>query len=247
MKKCVIIFLLLLCSFFAGSGQLFAAATWVKGGIVTYTSSVDKIASPLCFVHCHTSVGWEKAFGYIGIIILLLCVIAFGTLFYLYRKKYQEIQAANIKLKEEKAALDVRLKEQEERRLRQEIIIANIQLSYKNQLLDDYLRDASVNKAKVERILNMDLRIDSNFEDFKRRLKHIHPEFYNRLQIRAKPKLTALEMKYCVCMYMNMSTRDIANMLHTDVDAVRMGKYRMKQKLGLVADDDLGTFIREVI
>ena len=43
-----------------------------------------------------------------------------------------------------------------------------------------------------------------------------------------------------------MTTKQIAQLLHVDVQSVRMFKYRLKQKFGLEKDANLGQFLVEI-
>ena len=104
-----------------------------------------------------------------------------------------------------------------------------------------------MDKTKIEKILNKELRIDNNFEDFRTELKEIHPDFYMKLQERAKQKLTSLDLKYSVCIFKKMSSKEIAELLHVESTTVRMTKYRLKLKLGLSKDEDLSTYIESII
>ena len=184
---------------------------------------------------------------YMGIAIFLLLGIVFLILFFTYRIKYLKQKEILLEQEKHEASLLAKLKETEAKRLQQEAVISNIQLNYKNELLDNILRNSSVDKAKVEKILNKEFKIDNNFEDFKTELKEIHPDFYTKLQNKAKQKLTSLDLKYCVCIFMKMSSKEIAELLHVESKTVRMTKYRLKQKLDLSKDEDLNSFIESII
>ncbi len=184
---------------------------------------------------------------YMGIAVFLLLGLIFLILFFTYRIKY--LKQKEILLKQEKyeASLLAELKETESKRLQQEAVINNMQLNYKNELLDNILKNSSIDKIKIEKILSKELKIDNNFEDFRTELKEIHPDFYTKLQNKAKQKLTSLDLKYCVCIFMKMSSKEIAELFHVEPKTVRMAKYRLKQKLDLGKEEDLNRFIESII
>ena len=53
-------------------------------------------------------------------------------------------------------------------------------------------------------------------------------------------------LKYCAYIYLQMSTKQIAQVLHVEAQSVRMFKYRLKQKFSLPKEADLETFLQEV-
>lgn len=184
---------------------------------------------------------------YQNIVIVLIVAVVFFILFFTYRLKYLKQKQMQLQQENEEAILLAELKELETKRLQQEAIITNMQINHKNELLDNILNHSIIDKNKVERILNKELKLDDNFADFKNELKDIHPDLYKKLQDKANQRLTALDLKYCVCIFMRMSSKEIADLLHVEPKTVRMSKYRIKQKLGLSKDEDLTTFIEQVI
>lgn len=184
---------------------------------------------------------------YMGIAVFLLLALIFLVLFFTYRIKYLKQKEFLLKREKHETVLLAELKETESKRLQQEAVISNMQLNYKNELLDNILKNSLIDKAKIEKILNKELNIDNNFENFRTELKEIHPDFYTKLQNKAKQKLTSLDLKYCVCIFMKMSSKEIADLLHVESKTVRMTKYRLKQKLDLGKEEDLNTFIESII
>lgn len=84
----------------------------------------------------------------------------------------------------------------------------------------------------------------ADFEDIKMQIQELHPTFFNQLSDKAVQKLTALDLKYCAYIYLQMTTKQIAQVLHVEPQSVRMFKYRLKQKFGLGKDVDLEVFLR---
>ena len=102
------------------------------------------------------------------------------------------------------------------------------------------------NYPRLNKLLNRQEHLDSDFEAFKTDLKEIHPDFYRKLHEKAGQKLTALDLKYCAYIYLKRSTKEITNLLGVEAKSVRMSKYRIKQKLGLDKDEELDQYIGTV-
>lgn len=165
-------------------------------------------------------------------------------------KVLSEKQTVELQLEVEKnRAL---LKAYEMNKLQKELIAGNLQLDYKSSIIERIKSDIEskglvFDKANIERIIKDEKKNNDKFEEFSTYIKKIHPDFYTILQENAKQKLTPLDLKYCVFIFMNLTTKDIASLLYIEPKTVRMTKYRLKLKLGLGKDDDLSEFIRNAI
>lgn len=203
---------------------------------------------------------WYIAFACILFILLILVFFVFRfRVKYLKNKKEEanllaklkEEEAKFLEVEKENAELQIRIKEEEAHRLQKEVLSRTNQIVYKNEMLknltDTIKNDPNFNTFLLERMIKEEERLDKNFDDFVNVLNEIHPEFYNRLQEKTKQKLTSLDLKYCVYIFMKMPTKEMADLLHVELKTVRMNKYRLKQKLGLKKEDSLEEFIQNII
>jgi DNA-binding CsgD family transcriptional regulator len=176
--------------------------------------------------------------GAIGI--LLMSIVAV----YYMRLRNAKLKIELEKEKAERQALEIN-------RLQKEVIVGSAQLEYKNEILETISKslDKKVlpDNNEIKRLLDGEKKMDEQFDDYVAYIKNIHPGFYDRLQEKASQKLTALDIKYCTYIFMNLSSKDIASMLFVEPSTVRTTKYRLKQKLTLGKEDDLESFIRNSI
>lgn len=207
---------------------------------------------------------------YIGLVVFLAFCLLFFLLFFVYRVKYYKEKRRLLKQEKEEAALLLRLKEEENKvlevskqnieleielktqetnKLQKEALAKNLQVDHKNKILEDLQQ--YLHKKPDSRFINMIIKsenqLDKSFDEFASKLSEIHPEFYNKLQAKARQKLTTLELKYCVYIYMKMPSKEMADLLYVELKTIRMNKYRLKQKLGLGKDEDLENFIQNII
>lgn len=184
------------------------------------------------------------------IVIAVIAIISLLALFLAYRFKLKFARQRE-KSKAEEAA---RLKTEHEltlaqkENLQKELMAGALQVEHKNELLQNLKqrlaeKSGGVPAKQLDRIIKDELRIDDNFEDIRKELNELHPEFFNRLQVQAEKKLTQLDLKYCAYLYMKLSTKQIAELMHVAPKSVRMAKYRLKQKLNLGKEDDLIAFL----
>ena len=204
----------------------------------------------------------EQKQKYIYIAIVIVLIIVLGLLFYLFsykiqiarqNKKLLAEEADIIALEKNRIKLDNLLKQQEAEHLEKQLSIGSDLIDHKNKTfenLKNFLADhpeLDEYKGQIETILMRQNRIENNVEEFKSGLQDIPVDFYIKLQKKADNKLTPLDLKYCRLIYLNTPSGEMADLLFVDPKSIKVGKYRLKQKLGLSKDEKLGTFIKNII
>lgn len=89
-------------------------------------------------------------------------------------------------------------------------------------------------------------RDDSLWDEFEMRFKDVHNEFYETLRNRF-PNLTPAETKVCAFLRLNLSTKEMAELLHKSPASIEVDRARIRKKLGLTNQSiNLSTFINEL-
>ncbi len=105
---------------------------------------------------------------------------------------------------------------------------------------EDFNKSKSLKKLISEVDHNTDL--DEQWEQFKLHFESVHKGFFERL-LQKFPNITQNELKLCAYLRMNLSTKEIAQMLNISPESVTTKRYRLRKKLGLEKDDNLVGFI----
>ena len=79
-------------------------------------------------------------------------------------------------------------------------------------------------------------------EDLERYFNEIYNGFTDRLK-RRYPSLSKTDLKFCIFIKMNLSTKEIAERMNISPKGVEIGKYRLRKKLQLSPDTTLPDFI----
>jgi len=176
-----------------------------------------------------------------------------------FRMRYALQREKQLRLEKQESELQVKLEKEEQARLKAEQqlleaqqqqlkkeVMANVlQLEHKNQtLLNIKDKLAEGDKVNMQKILKEEMILDSNFEHAKLQIQQVHPDFFYLVNEKAQRKLTTLDLKLCAYLYLQMDTRQIAQLMNIEAKSVRMSRYRIKQKLGLEKDDDLNSFLQ---
>lgn len=77
---------------------------------------------------------------------------------------------------------------------------------------------------------------------FEARFEKVHMQFFKNLG-KVYPDLTVNEKRLCAYLRLNMTTKEIASMTHSSPRAVEQARYRLRKRLGLGREDDLGNFL----
>ena len=115
----------------------------------------------------------------------------------------------------------------------------------KEKLLSQNKDQPATIKDTIFKTIDEGLTVDDDFEKFKNNFNTIYPEFFNRLQIKAKNALTPLDLKYCGYILMKVSNKEMASQMNVEPKSIRMARYRIKQKLELSKDEDLDVYIQQ--
>jgi len=148
-----------------------------------------------------------------------------------------------LRLKSERLELEMEHKSKE-------LTTLAMQLVQKNEFLETL--GGRVRSLKDEKDLsgamNTLLReIDSNrnseqeWDVFEQQFRSIHEDFIDRLA-RHCPDLSPTELKVCALLKINLSTKEIANILCSSPRTVEHHRYKVRSKLGLPTDTNLSVY-----
>jgi len=126
-------------------------------------------------------------------------------------------------------------------------------LTRKNQILrevshrlGEIVGEPTASLPKQLRGLTMEIDQAVNTEDywatFERQFKQVHSDFLEILAERY-PKLTPTELKVCALIKIDLSTKEIAQILNTEARSVEKYRQRIRKKLMLRQDENLNAFL----
>lgn len=82
----------------------------------------------------------------------------------------------------------------------------------------------------------------NNWDEFSLRFSSVNQGFYDHLKTNF-PELSNTELKHCALIKLNLSGKEMANLLAISEKGVYMSRYRIKKKLGLTKEKDLDTYL----
>ncbi len=177
------------------------------------------------------------ALGLFGLIIILIMV--YGRL--MINIRHSKSKAVNLYLENKHLEEDIDFKNRE--------LATNVMYLLRKNELINYISDKlmkakgrfkSQNQPIIQEIL-LDLQSNINSEiwlEFEKRFRAVHKGFYDKLN-REFPKLTDSDKKLCALLRLNLSTKEIASLMHQNPNSVEVARTRLRKKLDL-SNKDIG-------
>ncbi|SFC87269.1 tetratricopeptide repeat protein [Algibacter pectinivorans] len=201
----------------------------------------------------------QIAIIFTSLTIILVFIIG---LIHLRKQKKQEQQLLTYKQQLLQADLDI--KTTEKASLKREIDIKissltnySLNLAHKNKLLADIsrtllnLKDRNPEMVKntlkdTVKLINSELKKENEWTELMTYFSQINPSFLKNLKKQVQEELTSSEIRLCMLLRLNLSSKAIASILNITPDSVRIARYRMRKKLPLSSKEDLQYYILNI-
>lgn len=143
------------------------------------------------------------------------------------------------------------------KRKERELALSTMHIIQKNELINklkNELRklqtatnDKSVKEIASDIIRKVSKDVDNKQEwrTFELHFEQVHEDFIKRLKERF-PDLTSRELRLCVYLKMNMSSKEIANLMNISPRGVEISRYRVRKKLNLDRAEGLSEILMEI-
>lgn len=181
----------------------------------------------------------------------------------LEEKNREDIQRLELQHEMESAADKRRISELEKQKLKDdlehkttELADMALSLASKNEILSDLkgeidqiFKSEPLSAPLKQKLSGLNSKIDSNIQNdnlidrFEEQFDLLHNNFIRKMKV-AHPQLSRNDYMLCTYIRMELSTKEIAQMLNMSVRGVESQKYRLKKKINL--DSDLNEYLKSV-
>ncbi|MEM9545143.1 MAG: tetratricopeptide repeat protein [Bacteroidota bacterium] len=170
----------------------------------------------------------------------------FGVLIYAMRQRMVKNRIAKAKVDQE---LEFSNKELDLKK--QELTAYALQLAHKNEVLEDIKanvsnaqrsRDNNQSLQKVINKIDFNQNDDESWEGFRTRFQAVHIDFEAKVK-QNYPGVSSNEMRLMALLKMNLSSKEIANILNISHEGIKKARYRLRKKLGL----ETGASLEELV
>ncbi len=167
-----------------------------------------------------------------GLVLALLSIYAL----------YQKTKRNKIEKKAIKTDLEFKTKE---------LTTHALHLAKKNEVLNDLKQKAKILKESSSdsngyqmliRTINFDLQDDNNWENFSKYFEEIHKDFNFKAQ-QQYPKITSNDLRLMALLKMNLTSKEIANILNISNDGIKKARQRLRKKMGIDSNYSLEALV----
>lgn len=208
---------------------------------------------------------------YFSLWMVLLYILIIGAVLFLYYKwnklRYmQKLKLQAEELKHQREILEMELKKENELNIQEyekhilelelqtkssEVAGKSLSIAKQSEMIDkiqnilDSEKDFSRLKSEIKKAIKINEVNKHEWEIFETNLNQIHNEFIINLT-KKYPNLTPKDIKLCVYLKMNLSSKEIAPMMNISFRGVELHRYRLRKKLNLSQDENLSKFLLTV-
>ncbi|MDL2145057.1 MULTISPECIES: histidine kinase [Flavobacterium] len=199
--------------------------------------------------------------------ILLYLLVVAAVLFFYYKwnklRYMQKLKLQAEELKHQREILEMELKAENELNVQEyekhilelelqtkssEVAGKSLSIAKQSEMIDNIQnilnseKDFNKLKSEIKKAIKINEVNKHEWEIFETNLNQIHNEFIINLS-KKFPNLTPKDIKLCVYLKMNLSSKEIAPMMNISFRGVELHRYRLRKKLGLTQDENLSKFL----
>ncbi|MFL9845102.1 helix-turn-helix and ligand-binding sensor domain-containing protein [Flavobacterium rhizosphaerae] len=177
------------------------------------------------------------------------------------RRLYLEKES---KIKQEQYELEKEIERLKNEQLRvkiltkdKELVNNSLQVAKKNKMLNGIIKrlkeidteqmddKLKLQFNKLQKTIQKELNTDKSWNNLEKHIKNVHFDFLKRLKEK-HPTITPREMDLATYLLMNMSTKEIAEIMNISDGGVELARYRLRKKLNLPRKENLTGFLMSI-
>ena len=184
---------------------------------------------------------WTLIISFIAFIIVAVATVIILVLRHRFKEKQREIRELELNKELQKHEMQI-----------QHQTLHMINLSQNILEIEESLKEIKKKKeipaADLQKVLSSIMvrkSMEKEWQQFETYFANIEQDFRTELKKRHE-NLTQQERRLASLIKLDLSNREVANLLNIELKSVTMSRYRLKQKLGLGENDDLETYIHNL-
>ncbi len=139
------------------------------------------------------------------------------------------------------------------KRKSRELANTTLTLAKKNEMLLDLKEELSrlgqrgtppADSHRLLHLIDRNLNSEEDWAIFESHFNEVHEAFLKRIR-KTHPRLTAGDLQLAAFLRMDLSSKEIAPLMHISVRGVENKRYRLRKKLGLAGNDNLNQYLQE--
>lgn len=208
---------------------------------------------------------------YFSIWMVLVYISVIAAVFFLYYRwnrfrTNQKLQLKEEELKHQREIIELELSRQNELNMQQyekhilelevqskstEVAGKSLSIAKQSEMFEtiEKILETEVNigklKAEIKKVIKFNSLNKHEWESFESNLSQIHNEFIRNLSKRF-PQLTSKDIRLCIYLRMNLSSKEIAPLMNISFRGVELHRYRLRKKLGITAEVNISKYMLDI-
>jgi tetratricopeptide (TPR) repeat protein/DNA-binding CsgD family transcriptional regulator len=157
-----------------------------------------------------------------------------------------ESELANKQLAEKQLQQDLEFRHKE-------LLTYTLNLVQKNNLMENLRegiqellattdKDSKIQLTKLIKVIDYSLESEKDWDEFRMYFEKVNSSFFQRLKNQF-PDLTQSDLKLCALISLNLSMKEMAELMGISPESVKMARHRLRKKLNLVTEENLTEFL----
>jgi tetratricopeptide (TPR) repeat protein/DNA-binding CsgD family transcriptional regulator len=134
-----------------------------------------------------------------------------------------------------------------------ELLTYTLNLVQKNNLMENLRegiqellattdKDSKIQLTKLIKVIDYSLESEKDWDEFRMYFEKVNSSFFQKLKHQF-PDLSQSDLKLCALISLNLSMKEMAELMGISPESVKMARHRLRKKLNLVTEENLTEFI----
>lgn len=111
-----------------------------------------------------------------------------------------------------------------------------------NELLPSTDKDNKTKISKLLKVIDYSLESEKDWDEFRMYFEKVHSSFFENIKTQ-HPDLTQGDLKLCALISLNLSMKEMAELMGISPESVKMARHRLRKKLNLATEENLAEFV----
>jgi len=110
------------------------------------------------------------------------------------------------------------------------------------ELLPSTDKDNKLKISKLLKVIDYSLESEKDWDEFRMYFEKVHSSFFENIKVQ-HPDLTQGDLKLCSLISLNLSMKEMAELMGISPESVKMARHRLRKKLNLPTEENLAEFV----
>ncbi|MBT2563381.1 transcriptional regulator [Pedobacter sp. ISL-68] len=199
---------------------------------------------------------WMRIFYLILVVLLIRLIIKWQKrkhikeqerMSYLHQLELDRNEKEIVRLQNEKLEADVNYKNKELSTMTMHLVQRGKVLAKIKEVISAVIKNHDINESSPSfrhliRLIRDVEKKDQELDHLSVHFNHVNTEFFNKLKD-LYPDLSQNDLKFCAYLSMNLSSKEMAQLMNVTIKAIEVGRYRLRKKLQLKPETNLYEFL----